>query len=129
MIRAAFRYSLSVLKIYSIRYVYYRFSTLAVNIGTGSAPFDHSLIDHSHSQERERPVWPRSRLTTATHSSRCLGAFPCSSTISGWWSIGTWSNGPHPQEPMPRGFSLFKRCEWLVVKRIPPSEPLDYKRN
>jgi len=31
---AAFRYSLSVLKIYSARYVCYRFSVLAVNIGT-----------------------------------------------------------------------------------------------
>jgi len=31
---AAFRYSLSVLKIYSARYVYYRFSVLAVNIET-----------------------------------------------------------------------------------------------
>jgi len=45
---------------------------------------------------RERPVWPRSRLTTATHSSRCLKTFHCSSAVSGWWSIGTWSNGPHP---------------------------------
>jgi len=31
---AAFRYSLSVLKIYSARYVYYRFSVLAENIET-----------------------------------------------------------------------------------------------
>jgi len=31
---AAFRYSLLVLKIYSARYVYYRFSVLAVNIET-----------------------------------------------------------------------------------------------
>jgi len=31
---AAFRYSLSVLKIYSARYVYYRLSVLAVNIET-----------------------------------------------------------------------------------------------
>jgi len=30
----AFRYSLPVLKIYSARYVYYKFSVLAVNIGT-----------------------------------------------------------------------------------------------
>jgi len=30
----AFRYSLSVLKIYSARYVYYRLSVLAVNIET-----------------------------------------------------------------------------------------------
>jgi len=31
----------------------------------------------------------------------------------------------HSQQPVPRGFPLFKRCEWLVVnrivvKRIPP---------
>jgi len=44
----------------------------------------------------ERPVWPRSRLTTATHSSRYLEAFHCSSVVSGWWSIGTWSNGLQP---------------------------------
>jgi len=31
---AAFRYPLSVLKLYSARYVYYRFSVLAVNIET-----------------------------------------------------------------------------------------------
>jgi len=35
-IKAAFWYSLSVLKIYSARYVYYRFSVLAVNIETQS---------------------------------------------------------------------------------------------
>jgi len=45
--------------------------------------------------------WGASHLTTvpidtATHSSRCLEAFHCSSAVSGWWSIGTWSNGPHP---------------------------------
>jgi len=34
---AAFRYSLPVLKIYSIRYVHYRFSVLAVSIGTSVA--------------------------------------------------------------------------------------------
>jgi len=33
-IKAAFRYSLSVLKIYSIHNMHYRFSVLAVNIGT-----------------------------------------------------------------------------------------------
>jgi len=32
--KAAFRYSLSVLEIYSARHVYYRFSVLAVNIET-----------------------------------------------------------------------------------------------
>jgi len=32
--KVAFRYSLSVLKIYSVRNVYYRFSVLAVNIET-----------------------------------------------------------------------------------------------
>jgi len=31
----------------------------------------------------------------------------------------------HSQQPVPRGFSLFKRCEWLVgncnvAKRVPP---------
>jgi len=30
--KAAFRYSLSILKIYSARYVYYKFSVLAVHI-------------------------------------------------------------------------------------------------
>jgi len=39
-----------------------------------SAPFDHSLIDHSHSQQL-----------------------------------------------VSRGFPLFKRCEWLVVNRIRPT--------
>jgi len=34
LVKAAFRYSLSVLKIYTVRNVYYRFSVLAVNIGT-----------------------------------------------------------------------------------------------
>jgi len=24
------------------------------------------------------------------------GAFHCSNAVNGWWSIGTWSNGPHP---------------------------------
>jgi len=54
---------------------------------------------------RERPVWPRSRLTTATHSSRYLKAFPCSSAVSGWWSIGTWPNGPH----LPWGANLIRQ--------------------
>jgi len=35
------------------------------------------------------------RLTTATHSSRCLEAFHRSSAVSGWWSIATWANGRH----------------------------------
>jgi len=45
----------------------------------------------------ERPICvrPTLRLTTATHSSRCLEAFHCSSTVSGWWSIATWANGRH----------------------------------
>jgi len=25
-----------------------------------------------------------------------LRGFPLTSAVSGWWSIGTWSNGPHP---------------------------------
>jgi len=32
---------------------------------------------------------PMLQLTTATHSSRCLEAFHCSSAVSGWWSIAT----------------------------------------
>jgi len=35
------------------------------------------------------------RLTTATHCSRCLEAFHCSSAVSGWWSIATWANRRH----------------------------------
>jgi len=49
-------------------------------------------IFQTHANIGECPVWPRSRLTTATHSSRCLEAFHYSSALSGWWSIGTWSN-------------------------------------
>jgi len=36
-----------------------------------------------------------SRLITATYSSRCLKVFHCSSVVSDWWSIRTWSNGLH----------------------------------
>jgi len=32
---------------------------------------------------------PTLRLTTATHSSRYLDAFHCSSAVNGWWSIAT----------------------------------------
>jgi len=42
--------------------------------------------------KRKRPL-PTLRLTTATHSSRCLKAFHCSSAMNGWWSIVTWTNG------------------------------------
>jgi len=35
-IKLVFRYSLPVLKIYDTRYVHYKFSVLAVNIGTRS---------------------------------------------------------------------------------------------
>jgi len=38
---------------------------------------------------------PTLRLTTATHSSRCLVAFHCSSAVNDWWSIATWANGRH----------------------------------
>jgi len=50
------------------------------------------------------------------------------------WEGSTWpvypnrnapfDHGPidhsHSQQPVPRGFPLFKRCEWLVVKWNPP---------
>jgi len=36
---------------------------------------------------------PTLRLTT--HSSRCLKAFHCSSAVSSWWAIVTWSNERH----------------------------------
>jgi len=42
--KAAFRYSLSVLKIYSARNVYYRFSVLAVNIETQPMRVDATAI-------------------------------------------------------------------------------------
>jgi len=39
---------------------------------------------------------PTLRLTTATHSNRCLEIFYCLSTVSGWWSIATWQTGAPP---------------------------------
>jgi len=42
---------------------------------------------------------PTLRLITAIHSSRCLEAFYCSSAVSGWWSIATWTNGYHSRIP------------------------------
>jgi len=37
---------------------------------------------------------PTLQLTIATHSSRCLETFHCSSAVSSW-SIATWANGSH----------------------------------
>jgi len=42
-------------------------------------------------------------------------------SICGRGSFGHGSIGHHqPQQPVPRGFPLFKRCEWLVSKWRPP---------
>jgi len=82
------------------------FTELSVCGSILDAPLKHSLISdivkfflligHWNASKRERPVWPRSRLTTAIHSSRCLEAFHCSSAVSQcWWSITTWANGHH----------------------------------
>jgi len=40
---------------------------------------------------------PTLRLTTVTHSGRCLEVFHCSSAVSGWCAIATWSNRCHPK--------------------------------
>jgi len=37
---------------------------------------------------------PMLQLTTATHSSRCLEVFHCSSAMSGWWTIATAKRAP-----------------------------------
>jgi len=47
------------------------------------------------------------RLTTATHSSRCLEGFHCSNAVSGCWSIATWTNAT----PSMRMYQLSKFLE------------------
>jgi len=42
----------------------------------------------------ERPVCPRCDWSQPL-SSQCLEAFYCSSAMSDWWSIATWTNRRH----------------------------------
>jgi len=59
---AAFRYLLSVLKIYSACHVYHRFSVLAVNIKTQPEP--HEPYDTSYCTD----IWLCSDITASTEN-------------------------------------------------------------
>jgi len=59
-------------------------------------------------KERGASRLPTLRLTTATHSSRWLEAFHCSSALSDWWSIATWANGCHSKKEGRRDIKVKK---------------------
>jgi len=53
------------------------------------------MIEHYTIFEKRAAHLPTLRLTTATHSNRCLEASHYSSAVNDWWSISTWANGHH----------------------------------